>query len=356
MDFRWISVSWFSYASHVSKRLGRAGKLCTWLALFFLLFIHRGVEAQGQKLDALHVSFSALSPSRVHLWMARDLGIFAKYGLDVKLLFISGGPTSLQALLGGDVQVVTAGGQATIAAAAKGAPVVIFGNSHVVPYVLLAAPSITTIEGIRGKVIGSSRPGAAADFTLRVLLSKVGIDPSSEVTIIPTGLSRSSDRVLLLSQGKMDATLTSVEDAIQIQNRGFKLNILADSLDVGAISSEDFTATRNFLQSRQSTAAAFLKGVSEAVWLARRDKDLTFKFFRHYLKSKEPSVLESMYKTYVVKSFPDKPYPKVEAIKIYIEQLSLTIPELQGKSVADFVNTNIVSAIDKEGFWEKLKR
>jgi NitT/TauT family transport system substrate-binding protein len=288
--------------------------------------------------------------------MARDFGIFAKYGLDVKLLFISGGPTSLQGLLGGDVQVVTAGGQATIAAAARGAPVVIFGNSHVVPYVLLAAPSIKTIEGIRGKTLGSSRPGAAADFTLRLLLTKLGIDPSREVTIIPTGLSRSRDRVLLLSQGKLDATLTSVEDAVEFQSRGFKLNIVADSLDVGAISSEDFTATRNLIQMRQNTIAAFLKGVSEAVWVARRDKELTFNFFRRYMKvEEETSVLDSMYKAYVLKAYPAKPYPHVEAIKAYIEQLSLTMPELRGKGVADFVNTEVVAAIDKERFWEKLR-
>jgi NitT/TauT family transport system substrate-binding protein len=288
--------------------------------------------------------------------MARDLGIFGKYGLDVKLVFISGGPTSLQGLLGGDVQVVTAGGQATIAAAAKGAPVVIFGNSHVVPYVLLAAPSIKTIEEIRGKTVGSSRPGAAADFTLRVLLTKLGIDPARDVTIIPTGLSRSRDRVLLLSQGKLDATLTSVEDAIEFQNRGFKANILADSLDVGAISSEDFTATRKLIESRQNAVGAFLKGVSEAVWVAKRDKDLTFKFFRRYMKvQEEPTVLDSMYKAYVLKAYPDKPYPHFDAIKAYIEQLSITMPELKGKGVDDFVNRALVGAIDKEGFWKKLR-
>jgi ABC-type nitrate/sulfonate/bicarbonate transport system substrate-binding protein len=161
---------------------------------------------------------------------------------------------------------------------------------------------------------------------------------------------------MLLTQGKMDATLTSVEYAIDIQNKGFKLNIVADSLEVGAISSEDFTATRNFMQSKQSTVAAFLKGVSEAVWLARRDKDLSFKFFQRYLTMEEPAVLESMYKTYVFKSFPDKPYPIVDAIKTYIEQLSVTMPELKGKTVADFVDTKVVSTIDNEGFWEKLKR
>jgi hypothetical protein len=160
---------------------------------------------------------------------------------------------------------------------------------------------------------------------------------------------------MLLTQGKMDATLTSIEDAIEIQSRGSKLNIVADSLELGAISSEDFTATRKFIQSRQSTVVSFLKGVSEAVWLARRDKNLTFKFFRRYLKMEEARVLESVYRTYVFKSFPDKPYPIVDAIATYIEQLSLTTPELKGKTVSDFVDTTAVTSIDKEGFWEKLK-
>lgn len=313
------------------------------------------LNAQERKLDSVNVSFSSVSPPRLHLWMARDLKIFDKHGLDVKLIHISGGPTSLQALLGGNLAIVTAGGQATVAAAAGGAPLVIFGNSHYTPFVLLAGPSITTVEALKGKVIGSSRPGAAADFITRLVIAKLGLDPNKQVNIRYTGLSTSRERALLLTQGSIDATLVNPEDALERQLKGFKFNILADSIELGVISTEDFTATREFIKTRPATAAAFLKALSEAVSLAKRDKGLAEKFFRRYLKLEDPRVLESMYKTYVLKAYPEKPYPRVDAIEAYIESLAPTIPELKGKKTAEFVTMDIVAAIDKEGFWNKIK-
>lgn len=314
------------------------------------------VRAQERKLQPLNVSHSAQVASRVHLWMARDLGIFAKHGLDVNIIYIAGGPTSLQAMLGGNVQIVTAGGQATVAAAARGAPLVIFGLSNITLYVLVSNPSITTVEGLKGKVIGTSRPAAAADFTLRLLLAKLGLDPNKNVTVRPTGLSVSRDRVVLMTQGQIDATLASVDDVIEFQMRGHKFNILADSVEMGVISSEDFTATREFLSTSPATAAAFLKATSEAVWLAKKDRDLTSKFFRKYLGREEPWILETLHKYSVLKGLPDKPYPRLDVIDQYIEFLTPTTPNLIGKKAADFANSDIVTAIDKEGFWEQLKK
>lgn len=328
--------------------------LAQWVLV--LVFICGTVEAQDGKLESINVSFSSMSPTRLHLWMARDLGIFEKHGLDVKLVYISGGPTSLQALLGGNVAVVTAGGQATIAAAAKGAPLVIFGNSHYVPYVLVAGPSITTTERLKGKIIGSSRPGAAADFITRLLLTKLNLDPNSQVVVRYTGLSASRDRVRLVVQGMIDATLTVPEDALDFQLKGFKFNVLADSVEMGVVSTEDFTASHEFIKSRPSTAAAFLKGVSEAVWLARQNKSLVQKFYRRYLKLEDSRIVDSMYKTYVHKAYAEKPYPRLDAIETYIESLRPTMPELRGKKAADFVNTDILRSLESEDFWNKLKR
>lgn len=311
--------------------------------------------AAEKKLESINVSFSSLSPSRLHLWMARDLGIFEKYGLDVKLVYISGGPTSLQALLGGNVAVVTAGGQATIAAAAKGAPLVIFGNSHYVPYVLVAGSSITTTEKLRGKIIGSSRPGAAADFITRLLMTKLNLEANNQVTIRYTGLSVSRDRISLVVQGAIDATIAAPEDASDFQSRGFRLNILADTVEMGVVSTEDFTASHEFIKSRPSTAAAFLKGVSEAVWLARENKEIVHQFYRRYLKV-EDSTIGELYKTYVNKAYPEKPYPRLDAIEMYVESLRPTTPELRGKKAQDFVNSEIVRSLENEGFWNRLKR
>src|SRR5216683_3282713 len=39
------------------------------------------------------------------LFLARDTGIFAKYGLDVTLQGLGGGPVAMAALVGGDIQI-----------------------------------------------------------------------------------------------------------------------------------------------------------------------------------------------------------------------------------------------------------
>jgi NitT/TauT family transport system substrate-binding protein len=315
----------------------------------------RIVGAQERKLEPVNVSFSSVSPPRLHLWMARDLGIFERHGLDVKLIHIAGGPTSLQALLGGNLSVVTAGGQATVAAAARGVPIVIFGNSHYTPYILIAGPSIATVEALKGKVIGSSRPAAAADFTTRLVLTKLGIDPNQQVTVRYTGQSTSRDRLILMTQGAIDATLVTPEDHLEFQIKGYNFNLLADSVELGAISTEDFTATREFIKNRPQAAAAFLKAISEAVAVARSDRALAQKFFRRYMRLEEPRVLESMYKTYVFTAYPEKPYPRSEAIQAYIDNLALTMAELKGKKASEFMTVDIVTAIEREGFWSKSK-
>jgi ABC-type nitrate/sulfonate/bicarbonate transport system substrate-binding protein len=325
-------------------------KLCVAVAI-----LNSAVSAQEKKLDAVNVSFSSVSPPRLHLWMARDLGIFEKHGLDVKLIHIAGGPTSLQALLGGNLSIVTAGGQATVAAAARGAPIVIFGNSHYTPYILSAGPSIPTVEALRGKVIGSSRPGAAADFITRLVLTKLGLDPNQQVTIRYTGLSTSRERLILMTQGTIDATLVTPEDHLELQIKGYKFNILADSVELGAIATEDFTATRDFIKNRPYAAAAFLKAIGEAVALARRDRSLAQKFFRRYMKLEESRVLESMYKTYVFTAYPEKPYPRIDAIQAYVDNLAPTMAELKGRKGSEFVTMDIAAAIEREGFWGKNK-
>jgi hypothetical protein len=63
-----------------------------------------------------------------------------------------------------------------------------------------------------------------------------------------------------------------------------------------------------------------------------------------------------MYKTYVLKAYPEKPYPMLGAIETYVENMRPTLPELKGKQASDFVNGDILRSIESEGFWNKLKQ
>jgi hypothetical protein len=184
-----------------SRWLFPAGKLkLSFAALFFLntfsFLLVLSSSAQEKKLDSFTISYASVSGTRAPLWIAKDLGLFEKYGLDGNLIYIASGVTSVNALLGGSVDIIAASGSSAVGAAARGAPLVIIASLGHIAYKLIAHPSITTVQALKGKIIGSSRIGAGTDYALQRLLPKLGLTPGKDVQLIPTGISESDRRLL----------------------------------------------------------------------------------------------------------------------------------------------------------------
>jgi len=314
-------------------------------------------HAEEKKIVPLSVGYASVSGNRAPLWIAKDRGIFEKYGLDVKLVFIRSGATVTQALIGGDIQIVAATGSATITAATRGAPVVIIADIGPTPYKLVAHPSIISIQALRGKTIGTSRRGSNPEFALLRLLPRLGLTPGKDVYLIPTGLTESDKRIALVVQGKIDATAAGADDVLQAELRGQKVSVLADFLEMGIYASgSDLSTTRQLLKNQPRQAKAFLMAFIEAISLGRRNREVAQQIFRKHLMAENPKLLESMYNTYFVKTLPAKPYPQEEAIQADIEDLSATIPELKGRKPSDFIDTTLLKEIENEGFFARLQK
>ena len=327
-------------------------------ALFFvslLLISSPAVFAQEKRLDPLVVSYASVSGSRAPLWIAKEMGLFEKYGLDGRPIFVPAGYPSVSALISGDVQFIATGGSVVAAASAQGAPVVMVATLGSIAYKLMAHPSITSIEGLRGKVIGGLRPGTTTDFVLQRILLKVGLVPGKDVTVLPTGLSRSDERLLLMFQGKIHATLGTVDNVAQLELRGLKVNVVADPRELGVPTpASDISTTRQFLANHRSRAKAFLRAFCEAIWLGRNNKEVAFRAYRKYMRIEDPKLLESMHRNYLLISIPPKPYPIEDGIQADIEDLSASIAELRGKKAADFIDTSLLKELESEGFFARL--
>jgi NitT/TauT family transport system substrate-binding protein len=324
--------------------------------LFATLWISApALYAQEKRLDPLIVSYASVSGSRAPLWIAKEAGIFEKYGLDGRPIFVPAGYPSVSALISGDVHLIATGGSVVAAAAARGAAVVMVATFGSIAYKLMAHPSISSIEGLRGKVIGGLRPGTTTDFVLQRILQKVGLVPGKDVTILPTGLSRSDERLLLMFQGKIHATLGTVDNVSQLELRGFKVNVLADARDLGVPTpASDISATRQFLANHRNRAKAFLKAFCEATWLGRNDKEVAFRAYRKYMRIEDPKLLESMHRNYLLTAIPLKPFPIEDAIQADIEDLSASIAELKGKKASDFMDRSLLNELESEGFFARL--
>ncbi len=327
-----------------------------YIVFILLAFFGAHVQAQERKLESFTISYASVSGTRAPLWIARDLGLFEKYGLDVNLIYIASGVVSVNALLGGSVDIIAASGSSAVGAAARGAPVVIVASLGPIAYKLIAHPSITSIQGLKGKIIGSSRVGAGSDYALRRLLPKLGLTPGKDVHLIPTGLSESDRRLLIMFQGKIDATLGTADNIYQLELRGQKVSVLADLLEAGVYTTgSDISTSRQLLKERPRQIKGFLMALSEATWIGKTNKEQAFRVYRKYLKVEDPRLLESMHKNYLLGTIPAKPFPREEAIQNDIEDLSYSYAHLKGKRATEFLDISLLRELENEGFFARLQ-
>ena len=313
------------------------------------------LTAQEKKLESFTISYASISGTRAPLWIAKDLGLFEKYGLDANLVYISSGVTSVNALLGGSVDIIAASGSSAVGAAARGGPLVIVASLGHIAYKLIAHPSITTIQALKGKVIGSSRIGAGTDFALLRLLPKLGLTPGKDVQVIPTGISESDRRMLMLFQGRIDATLGTEDNLLQLAGRGMKFSVLADLYDAGVYTTgSDIATSRQLLKQRPGQLKAFIMAVTEGIAIGRENKELTMRVYRKYMKIDDPKLLESMHRNYLLGSIPARPFPKEEAIQNDIEDLSYSFVHLKGRKAGEFLDLSLLKSLEEEGFFKKL--
>ena len=328
------------------------------IALSLTLFSWDSVNTQEKKLEPLTVSYSSLTGNRAPFWIAKEIGLYEKYGLDVKLVNIAAGSVSLTALLAGDVQLTTDSSAGVVSAGARGAPVITVSTNGALPYQLVAVPTIRSPGELRGKIVGSSRIGAGTDFLLRRILAKLALVPGKDVSLIPTGVSESEKRIQLMFQGKIDATIGESDKVFQFAELGGqKLSVLGEPKDfsVSAPGSE-INTTRQILRDLRPRLKAFFMAYSEAIATGRKNRELVYQILRKYMRVDNPKLLDFTYRVQFVEAIPAKPYPREDAIQASIEDLKETIPKLEGTRVSDFVDASLIKEIDNEGFFARLEK
>jgi len=328
------------------------------ISLLLILTLSGWAQAQEKKLDSLIVSYSSFTGNRAPLWIGKELGLYEKYGLDVKLVSIAAGSVSLTALLAGNVHLTTDSSSGVVGAAARGAPVVTVSTNGILPYQLIALPSIKSPADLKGKIVGSSRIGAGTDFLLRRILDKLGLVPGKDVSLIPTGVSESEKRIQLMFQGKIDATIGEADKVFQFAELGGqKISVLGQPKDFGVPApGSEINSSRQVIKELRPRLKAFFMAYSEAIAAGRKNRELTYQVFRKYMRIDNPKLLDFTYRVQFLEAIPAKPYPREDAVQTSIEDLRSTIPKLEGMKASDFVDASLIREIDNEGFFARLEK
>src|ERR1044071_8869047 len=150
--------------------------------MFFLALVFFTSAASAGELKKVVFGYSTIGAMAAGSWMAKEIGAYEKYGVDTELIYISSGPTVVQALLGGDVTGGIAATNAVIAAVLRGAPLVSVVSTANRPYHRLwVQPEIMRVEELKGKTIGVTRFGSVTDNLTRMILKKYALENAVNV-------------------------------------------------------------------------------------------------------------------------------------------------------------------------------
>lgn len=312
---------------------------------------------QEKKLPRFILSISTLSDTRAPLYIAKELGLFAKYGLDAEIVHIRGAAINVASLMAGEIHMAVAAGNVAIAAAARGAPIVIVATMGPTNYSLVARPAIASIQDLKGKIFGISSYGTGDYFALRRLLLKLGLIPEKDVTLIPTGSTTSYERLNALLAGKVDAVVTTQTSVQRMEARGVKLNVLTGSMEQGIdISGGEFFTTRELVKTRPGSIKAMLRAFSEAVRIGRENKEIFHRAVGKTLREDDPKLLAAFYKrNYFFEPRPHNARPVETALEGTIKDLTASVPELKGRRASEFVDATLLDQVEKEGFFSWAK-
>ena len=165
----------------------------TSFAPVLLMLIALGIAATPAMAE---VNLKASEPVRyfgnMPIYAAIEAGFFKQKGISLEVVTMRGGPAAANALISGDVDMVTGALEQALKMKAKGQDIkVIASIQHKSPFAIVVPidSPVKTLADLKGKTIGVTAVGSSSDVQLRGYMRQQGMDPDTDFQIAGLGPS-----------------------------------------------------------------------------------------------------------------------------------------------------------------------
>ena len=162
------------------------------------------------------------------LTIAERRGYFKEQGLDVTIQDFAGGARSLQALIGGSVDVVTGAYEHTIRMQAKGQDiraVIDLGRFPGIGVAVKADRPWSSPADFKGMKIGVTAPGSSTNILMDFVMAKAGLDPADASYI---GIGSAPSALAAIRRGEIDA-ISHLEPVLSLLERSGEVRMVIDT-------------------------------------------------------------------------------------------------------------------------------
>jgi len=289
------------------------------------------------------VGLSSVNVAFLPVYVTEAKGFFKDEGLEVLLVLFNAGATNLQALIGGDVQIMGSAFVETIGGRAAGIDIKNFwGVSNIMPFQLYSQPDFKSMKQARGKRFAISRFGSLTDFLTRATLRHFGVD-EKEVTILQIGSTPA--RFAALTAKGVDASLVWFPVTEIAKSQGY--NKLLDLKEVfPEWPYETFAARQSYLAKEKDQVVKFLRAYQKGVKYTRDNKDDAVRIMRKYVKI-DPAYAPAGYDEYR-DSFPLNGQIAEKAIPVVIDEEFRTGRIKKKLTIEDMIDRTFIKMLGEK--------
>ena len=290
------------------------------------------------------IGYTTISFARAPIWIAKDLRLYEKNGVDAEIVFLRGGTVGTQALIGGSVGFIASSGSAAVEAILSGADLVILaGYSNLLDQVLVTKKEIKNPAQLKGAKIALNSLSGGSMLAIKIILSALGIDPDKDVSYLALGDPAS--RFTALKSGIVDATVFTTPFNSVAKKAGFNVFDDVPSLKNIDYPADSLIATREFIRREPLIAERVVKSIADAIHFYKNNKRQSLAILAKYLKGLSSEDLEEAYPRYY-SGFRDKPYPSVQGVQTVFKWSKH--PKAKDADPARFVERRFVENLDKQ--------
>jgi NitT/TauT family transport system substrate-binding protein len=323
------------------------------LVLLFLLAAILPAAAQTTR-QQVRVAVSTATPHNTPLWVAKDKKIFEKYGLDVQLIFVSGGALVTQMLAAGEIQVGAVAPASLVNLVAGGEKIAMFlGVSNTSPFTLVTQPNIKKAADLAGKKLGTARFGGSSHISALIALEHLGLNAKRDnITILQTGLD--PERMAALEQKGLDAAMLQRLATKTMLAKGYTPLLNLNQAKV-PYQNTVLASKRDFISTRAKVAESFTRAVVEGYGYVfnKENKQAVKEVIAKNLRLAKADDAENFYLE-ALEELDRKPYPTIEGTRTVLKYVAEQNPKVASVRVEDIVDPSLLKTLESEGFFDRV--
>ena len=326
------------------------GGLCALIVILSLIVCAPSpVTAQTKS----NLSSSVTSESMTHVWVARERGLFKKYGVDMQFILMPRNPLAIAALLAGEIDAAIIGPGHLVNAGLSGAELSGIANfNQKLDFRLNTRPEIKKPEDLRGKRIAVSGPGSTSHLVSMLALQGLNIDPAKITFLTIPGTEM--NRRLALESGSVDATTLRGAMGEVYANKGYTLLYNLKSAGV-TLPQNMMVTTRRTAATKPQVIEGYLKATIEAIAMINdpANKELVSRLLASNLRLSNPADVEESYQA-VITNYERAPHTSVEGMKRLQKLLIQLNPKIAEVRVETLIDNSFMNRLESSGFIQSL--